>query len=44
MRKLALVEVSYRHDFLLSYRVYIITGSCHISLLEGTLYVDKMHM
>ena len=44
MRKLAPARVSYRHDFLMSYRVYMITGSFHISLFEGTLHVDKMHV
>ena len=34
MRKLALVQVSYRGDFLISYRVYI----------EGTLHADKIHV
>ena len=43
MRKLAPARVSYRDDFLISYRVYMMTGSFHISLLEGTLYVDKIH-
>ena len=28
--------------FLISYRVYIMTGSFHISLFEGTLHVDKV--
>ena len=44
MRKLAPVRVSYRHDFLISYRVYMMTGLFHISLFEGTLHVDKMHI
>ena len=47
MRKLAPARVSYRHDFLNSYRVYttdMMTGSFHISLFEGTLHVDKMHV
>ena len=44
MKKLALAQVSYRHDFLISYRVYMITGLFHISLFEGTLHVDKMHV
>ena len=39
MRKLAPARVSYRHDFLISYRVYMMTGLFHISLFEGTLYV-----
>ena len=44
MRKLAPARVSYRDDFFISYRVYIMTGSFHISLFEGTLYVDKIHV
>ena len=44
MRKLAPARVSYRHDFLISYRVYMMTGLLHISLFEGTLHVDKMHL
>ena len=44
MRKLASARVSHRHDFLISYRVYMMTGSYHISLFEGTLHVDKMHV
>ena len=44
MRKLAPARVSYRHDFLISYRIYMMTGSFHISLFEGTLHVDKMHL
>ena len=28
----------------ISYRVYIMTGSFHISLFEGTLHVDKIHV
>ena len=44
MRKLAPVRVSYRDDFFISYRVYIMTGSFHISLFEGTLHVDKVHV
>ena len=30
MRKLAPQRVSYRHDFLISYRVYMMTGLFHI--------------
>ena len=41
MSKLALARVSYRDDFLISYRVYLMTGPFHISLFEGTLHVDK---
>ena len=44
MRKLALAQVSYRDDFLISYRVYMMTGSFHISLFEGTLHADKIHV
>ena len=44
IRKLAPARVSYRDDFLTSCRVYIMTGSFHISLFEGTLHVDKIHM
>ena len=44
MRKLAPARVSYRDDFFISYRVYIMTGSFYISLFEGTLHVDKIHV
>ena len=44
MRKLAPARVSYQDDFFISYRVYIMTGSFHISLFEGTLHVDKVHV
>ena len=44
MRKLAPEQVSYWDDFFISYRVYIMTGSFHISLLKGTLHVDKVHL
>ena len=37
-------RVSYRDDFLTLYRVYMMTGSSHISLFEGTLHVDKIHV
>ena len=30
--------------FFISYRVYIMTGSFHISLFEGTPHVDKIHV
>ena len=40
MRKLAPARVSYRDDFFISYRVYIMTESLHISLFEGTLHVE----
>ena len=42
MRKLAPARVSYRDDFLISYRVYMMTGSFRISLFEGTLHDDKI--
>ena len=41
MRKLTPARVSCWDDFLILYRVYIMTESFHISLLEGALYVDK---
>ena len=44
MRKLTPARVSYRDDFFISYHVYIMTGSFHISLFEGTLHVDKIHI
>ena len=44
MRKLAPARVSYQDDFLILYRVYIMTESFHISLFEGTLHVDKIHV
>ena len=44
MRKLAPAQVSYRDDFFISYSVYIMTGSFHISLFKGTLHVDKIHV
>ena len=42
MRKLALVRVSYRNDFLILNRVYTMSESFHISLFEGTLHADKI--
>jgi len=44
MRKLTPARISYRDDFLISYRSYMMTGSFHISLFEGTLRVDKIHV
>ena len=38
MTKLARARVLYRHDFLISYRVYMMTGLFNISLFEGTLH------
>ena len=44
MRKLAPARASYRHDLLISFRVYMMTGLFHISLFEGTRHVDKMYV
>ena len=44
MRKLAPARVSYRNDFFISYLVYIVTGSFHISLFDDTLHVDNIHV
>ena len=44
MRKLVPARVSYRDDFFISHRFYIITGSFDISLFECALYVDKIHV
>ena len=44
MRKLAPVRVSHWDDFLISYRVYMMTGSFHILLFNGTFHVDKIHV
>ena len=44
MRKLSLARVSYQDDFFISYRVYMMTGPFDISLFEGTLHVDKIHV
>ena len=44
MRKLASARGSYRHDVFISYRVYMMTGSFDISLFEGTLHFDKIHV
>ena len=43
MRKLAQARVSYWDDFLISYRVYWMTRSFHISLFEGTLHGERIH-
>ena len=34
----------YQDDFFILYHVYMMTGFSHISLFEGTLHVDKIHM
>ena len=44
MRKLAPARVSYRDDFLISFHVCMMSGSFHISLCEGTLDVNKIHV
>ena len=44
MRKLTLARVSHRDDFLISYRVYMMTGSFHILLFKGIFHVDKIHL
>ena len=44
MRKLAPARVSHWNDFLISYRVYMMTGSFHILLFNGTFHVDKIHV
>ena len=44
MRKLAPERVSYQDNFLISHRIYMMTGPFHISLFEGTLHVDKIHV
>ena len=42
MRKLSPARVSHWDDYLISYRVYMMIGSFHISLFEGTRHVDKI--
>ena len=44
MRKLAPARVLYRDNCFILYGVYMMTGSFHISLFEGTLHVDKIHV
>ena len=44
MRKSAPAQVSHWDDFLISYRVYMMTGSFHILLFNGTFHVDKIHV
>ena len=44
IRKLAPARVSHWDDFLISYRVYMMTGSFHILLFKGTFHVDKIHV
>ena len=40
--KLAPTPVSYRGDFLILYRVYMMMGHFMFRLFEGTLHVDKI--
>ena len=44
MRKLSPARVSHWDDYLISYRVYMMTGSFHILLFNGTFHVDKIRM
>ena len=44
MRKLAPARVSHWDDFLISYRVNMMTESFHILLFNGTFHVDKIHV
>ena len=44
MIKLAPARVSHWDDFLILYRVYMMTGSFHILLFNGTFHVDKIHV
>ena len=44
MRKLAPARVLHWDDFLISYRVYMMTGSFHILLFNGTFHVDELHV
>ena len=44
MRKLAQARVSYCNDFLISYRVYWMTSSFHISLFEGIHSMVRKYM
>jgi len=44
MRKLAPARVSHRDDFLIPYRVYMMTRSFHILLFNGTFHIDKIHV
>ena len=44
MRKLAPARVSHWDDFLISYRVYMMSGSSHILSYNGTFHVDKIQV
>ena len=44
MRKLAPARVSHWDDFLILYRVYMMTGSFHILLFNGTFHFDKIQV
>ena len=43
-RKRAPARVSHWDDLLISYRVYMMIGSFHILLFNGTFHVDKIHV
>ena len=44
MRKLTPTRVSYWDEFFILYCVYIMTGSFHTLLFEGTLHVDNIQV
>ena len=44
MRKLVPAPVSYRDDFLILYRVYMMMGHFMSRLFVGTLHVDKIQV
>ena len=44
MRKLSPARVSHWDDLLISYRVYMMTGSFHILSFKGTFHVAKIHV
>ena len=44
MRKLAPARVSHWDDFLILYRVYMMTGSFRILLYYDTFHVDQIHV
>ena len=44
MRKLSPARVFTLDDFLISYRVYMMSGSFHILLFKDTFHVDKIHL
>ena len=44
MRKITPARVSHWDDFLILYRIYMMTASIHILLFKGTFRVDKIHV